>query len=405
MLSLILSLALSQTILDATNKSLEVVTTTTAPVDFFCSYVDYAASTVTPADTQGAITTATTTTYISAPASSTQRQMRRCSFRNKSTTTSNRLTFQKRVGVTAYEGYSAPLAPGESVKVDAEGEWAVYDSSGILRVPANSVIDGRTVSFLKVGAASEAAGLFQLMNKDTGMPGAWVPGTPGLNGDHVACNTTADATIAGATFLPDPASGNYFLTSATAGVSVASMPFMADLLWFNTGLAVATTTAQAITFGTLNARDQNGSTNGEGVYAAILVTTATTNAGAITNTTMSYTNSDGTPTRTATIASFPATAVAGAFIPFQLAAGDRGIRSIESVTLGTTYGGGAISLVVYRPLVFVPGPVVNVGGTMSVVNAAPSGIKLWNGSCLNVGYLASGTGATTLQLSANLTVR
>jgi hypothetical protein len=405
MLSLIVALLASQTILDATNKSLEVVTTTTAPVDFFCSYVDYASGTVTPADTQGAITTATTTTYVSAPAASTQRQLRRCSFRNKSTTASNRLTFQKDVGGTNYEAHSVSLGPGEATKLDTEGEWAVYDSSGILRVPATTVIDGRTVSFLKVGATSEAAGLWQLQNKDTGMPGAWVPGTPGLNGDHVVCSTTADATIAGAPYLPDPASGSYYLTSATVGVSVAAMPFMMDLLWFNTGLVVTTTTAQAITFGTLGARDENGATNGNGVFAAILVTTATTNASAVTNTTMSYTNSNGTAGRTATITSFPATAVAGAFVPFQLQAGDSGIQSIQSVTLGTSYAAGAISLVVYRPLVYLPSPVANVGGTISVVNAAPAGVKLWNGTCLNVGYLASATTATTLNLAANLTVR
>lgn len=405
MLSLVISLALSQTILDSTTKSLEVVTTTTAAIDYTVSYVDYTSTTVTPADTQGAITTATTTTYVSAPASSTQRQLRRASFRNKSTSSSNKLTFQKDVSGTNYELYSVTLAPGESVKLDAEGEWHVFGSDGIERVAGTTAIDGRTISWLKVGATSEAAGLWQLQNKDTGVPGAWVPGTPGVNGDAVSCNATADATIAGAPYLPDPSSGNYYLVSATAAASVAGMPFVMDLIWFNTGLTVTTTTAQAITPPTLGARDADGSTNGEGWQAAILVTTATTNGAAITNTTLSYTDSDGNTGNTATISSFPATAVAGAFIPFQLAAGDRGIRTIASVTLGTSYGGGAISLVLYRPLAYVSAPVANIGGTINVVNASPGGTKVWNGSCLNVGYLASATTATTLNLNAQLVVR
>lgn len=405
MLSLVISLALSQTIIDSTTKSLEVVTTTTASVDYAVSYVDYTSTTVTPADTQGAITTATTTTYVSAPGASTQRQLRRASFRNKSTSSSNKLTFQKDVSGTNYELYSVTLAPGESVKIDAEGEWHVFGSDGIERVAGSTAIDGRTISWLKVGATSEAAGLWQLQNKDTGVPGAWVPGTPGVNGDAVSCNATADATIAGAPYLPDPSSGNYYLVSATAAASVAGMPFVMDLIWFNTGLTVTTTTAQAITPPTLGARDADGSTNGEGWQAAILVTTATTNAGAVTNTTLSYTDSDGNTGNTATISSFPATAVAGAFVPFQLAAGDRGIRTIASVTLGTSYGGGAISLVLYRPLAYVSAPVANIGGTINVVNASPGGTKVWNGSCLNVGYLASATTATTLNLNAQLVVR
>lgn len=405
LLTLLPALASAQTILSETTHSLEVVTTTTAAIDYFVSYVDYASGTATPGSTQGAITTATTTTWVAAPAASTQRQLRRATFRNKSTSTSNRLTFQKDVSGTNYEAYSVTLAPGESVKMDAEGEWQVYDSAGIVRTPATTVIDGRTQSFLKVGATSEAAGIFHTLTGSAGMPGAWVPGTPGLNGDHVSCNTTADATIAGSPYLPDPASGNYYLTSATAGATVASVPFIYDLLWFNTGLVVTTTTAQSITFGTANARDQEGATNGEGIFLALHVTTATTNASAVTTITASYTDSDGNAGNTATIPSFPATAALGTFVPFLLAAGDRGVRSVESITLGTTLTAGAVSVVLFRPIAYIPSPVANVGGTISVVNANPTGTKLWNGTCLVMGYLASATTANTVSIQTQLTVR
>lgn len=60
---------------------------------------------------------------------------------------------------------------------------------------------------------------------------------------------------------------------------------------------------------------------------------------------------------------------------------------------------------VIRPVAYVSAPVANIGGTINVVNASPAGAKLWNGTCLNVGYLASATTATTLNLNAQLTVR
>lgn len=384
--------------------ALELVTSAACTLDVVISYVDYTSSAATPGAQVTAITTATTTTVLSAPAASTQRQVKRLNARNKSTTACT-VTMQRDVSGTNYELYSTSLGADDTFTVDSEGERHVYGMDGLEKFAGTNSIDGRTEAWLKVGATSEAAGLWQLQLKDTGRPGAWVPGTPGVNGDAVSCNTTADATIAGAPYLPDPATGNYFLTSFTAGLSVAGMAGLFDVIWYNTGLVVTTTTAQTITLPTLPARDADGSTNGEGWMAAILVTTATTNASAVTNTTLSYTDSEGNAGNTATISSFPATAVAGAFIPFQLAAGDRGIRNIASVTLGTSYGGGAISLVLYRPIAYVSSPVANIGGTINVVNSAPTGVKLWNGTCLAPGYLAGATTATTTNLNAQLTVR
>lgn len=395
--------AVAATIYTSTD-SLELVTSAACSLDVVVSYVDYTSSAATPGAQVAAITTATTTTVLSAPAASTQRQMKRMNARNKSTTTCT-VTMQRDVSGTNYELYSTALGSGDTYTIDSEGERHVYGSDGLEKLAGLNNIDGRTQSFLKVGATSEAAGLFQLQLKDTGMPGAWVPGTPGVNGDAVSCNTTADATIAGAPYLPDPATGNYYLTSMTAGQSVASMAFLIDVIWYNTGLTVTTTTAQTITLPTLPARDTDGSTNGEGWYAAILVTTATTNASAVTNTTLSYTDSEGNAGNTATISSFPATAVAGAFIPFQLAAGDRGIRNIASITLGTSYATGAISLVLYRPIAYVSSPLANVGGSLNVVNSAPTGVKLWNGTCLAPGYLASATTATNTNINAHIVVR
>jgi hypothetical protein len=201
------------------------------------------------------------------------------------------------------------------------------------------------IFFIKGGVTNEAAGVpFTLFYMGSSPPAAAAP-TPGLDG-------AALTSYAGQLPFSNPASGNTYLADLTVSFSVGGgvngTLILADRLWHNSGLSVTTTTAQTLSSVTWPARDQNGSTDGVGVMVGIEVSTATTNAGAITNTTMEYTNSSGTGTRTATISSFPATALAGTFIPFELQAGDVGVRSIQSVTLGTSYGGGVIHLVAYR---------------------------------------------------------
>lgn len=382
-------------LLTNTTHILELVTSSTASVDYSISYVDMDSTTFTPGSTDGAITTVTTTTILSAPASSTQRQVKMMSIANKGTA-SNTVTVQKDVSGTNYEILPAiVLGADESLQyIDGKG-FSVLDSSGRIKyqVPQASGTTGKAFQFYKIGVASEAIGIQHSHYAATGNPGAFAPGSPGVAGRTTDGTTTTDA---GCIPIWTP-TGSLFLTGFDVASSVICQAILHDLLWINTGVVVTTTTAQTINSTTLPARDNNGSTNGEGIYAAILVTTATTNVGAVTNTTLSYTNSDGTAGRTATMSSFPATAVAGTFVPFQLATGDRGIRSIQSVTLGTSYGGGAISLVLFRDLAATPCLVANVGGSSSLsLAAANPGVRLYNGSGLLLRQLCSATTATTL---------
>ena len=208
--------------------------------------------------------------------------------------------------------------------------------------------------FFKVGATMEATGVMHSLFYTTGVPGAATAPSPGING-------AALTTYAGQIPYTNPSSGNGYLAGVNVCGTLVGTLLVCDRLWHNSGVAVTTTTAQAITTPTWPARDKAGSTNGDGIMVGIEVSTATTNAGAVTNTTMSYTDQGGTAGNTATITSFPATAVAGTFVPFQLAAGDTGVRAIASVTLGTSYGGGAIHLVAYRVLATIPVSVANSG--------------------------------------------
>ena len=403
-------------LLNTINESLEIVTSSVANLDYNISYVDITTTTFTPDSEQGAIVSATTTTILAAPLVSTQRQVKMITIVNKHATASNNIILQKDVSGTNYQltgTYS--LSAGDSLRVDVDGNIQIFDKNGRIKNTNTDIVGytGFPMEFHKIGTASEAIGNWYAFFKDSGFPGAYNLGSPGLNGWWVDASQTsnaanpAGASQVGVPLLSNPASGSYYINNIGMGASVAHLLNLIDIIWYNTGAVVTTTTAQSITVPASSkpARDMYGSTNGEGWQVGILVTAATTNAGVITNMTVSYTNSDGTAGRTATIAAFPATAVIGTFVPFQLAAGDRGVRSVESETLGTSLVTGSVSLVIYRTIASVVNPVANVGGIMNKLTSDPTGVRIYNGSALNWIYRSAATTATTMNGTINIVER
>lgn len=150
-------------------------------------------------------------------------------------------------------------------------------------------------------------------------------------------------------------------------------------------------------------RDKFGSTNGEGVKIALYALTALGNAAAISNTTISYTDESGNAGATGTFQAAvgyqaPATPVIGTFMPFTLAAGDRGVRTLASITLATTYTSGTMSLIAYRPILTIGTSVVNVPATIPI---PAHGIRVYPGSC----FAFVNVGSATLALAnASFTV-
>lgn len=215
------------------------------------------------------------------------------------------------------------------------------------------------IYFEKIGVTMEAAGVLHSTLYMAGYPGAGVAPTSAIAGDALT-------SYPGQIPFDNPVSGNAYLGRFSPLTSQTARVFLADRLWHNANISSTTTTAQTVNSTTLPARDSAGSTSGAGILVALEVSTVTGNVSAITNMTLSYTNSAGTSGRTGTIASFPATAIAGTFIPFQLQAGDVGVRSIQSVTLGTSLVSGVVHLVAYR--VFADSPILvgNVGEVSDV---------------------------------------
>lgn len=240
---------------------------------------------------------------------------------------------------------------------------------------------------LKQTGTMEGVGIMHSLLYATGRPGAGVAPSPGIAG-------AALTSYAGQIPHQDaPALQQTYLALFEAVSSQPGTLLVCDRLWHNSGIAVATTTAQTVNSVALPARDRLGAVDGDGVLLGLEVSTATTNAGAISNTVASYTNSTGGAGRTASILSFPATAIAGTFVPFNFQGGDLGVRSIQSVTLGTSYVSGAIHLVAYRILgsLGLPSPSV-----LARANFADLGFpRLFDGTTPFLLWIAGSTTATT----------
>jgi hypothetical protein len=239
----------------------------------------------------------------------------------------------------------------------------------------------------KDAQTAKSAGIPHTPWYGTGIIGAGAAPTGALNGATIS---STSGVLAGAVPMPAAAAGE---TTRLARLSLVQagnvgMVWLVDKQWGNVPV-VTTTGAQAITSPTWVARDASASTSGAGVYLALECSSATGNGGAITNTTVSYTNSAGVAGRTATVASFPATAVQGTWVPLSLQAGDVGVRSVQSITLGTSYVSGQVHLVAFRYIADLALPLTNVA---SAGNFTSLGLPtIWDNSALQLVYWPTST--------------
>jgi len=381
--------------LTSTSDIIRVVTSQAAQIEVHASYVDWNGSAITPGRTNTPhITTATTTTVVAAPGASVQRNVKHLNITNDHASASCAVTVEHFDGTTAIELMAFTLLPGENMIFGEEGRWAHRDANGA-EYPAAGLgaYNGFSVPFMKLGTAADAVGFWYCTSKDAGFPGAWAPGTPGINGRVTDGTAAGDA---GCIPIKNPAVGANFLTELIMGSSVIHSNLFFDVLWVNSGINVTTTTAQAIVTPTLPARDVNGTTNGEGCMIGLLFVAAATNAAAIANSTVSYTNSDGVAGRTATLANgngaqIPATPVIGTIVWFFMQAGDKGVRSIESITLGTSLVTGTVSLLIARDIASIGTFIANAQVQRAL---SPPGVRLYNNTCMLHCTLASATTVT-----------
>lgn len=381
--------------LTSTSDILRVITSAAAQIECHASWVDVASGAgLLGRQNTPAITTATTTTVVPSPAASTGRNVKHLNITNDHASASCIVTVEHFDGTTATEIIAFTLLPGENMIFAENGNWSHRDAQGAEYPPAGKgAFDGFSVSFMKTSTGSDATGYWYCTSKDPGFPGAWSPGSPGVNGRVTDGTTAADF---GCIPVRNPATGANFLTEMTMGTNVPHANMFFDILWVNTGLVVTTTTAQAIAMPALPARDVNGTTNGEGCMIGILCTSASGLAAVASNATVSYTNSSGVAGRTATLSAIvgsqaPATPVIGTVIWFNLQAGDKGVQSIQSITLNTSWVSGTISLFIARDIAMIGTTVANI---LSQKFLSEPGVRLYNGICMLHSILSSAATAT-----------
>lgn len=112
--------------LKSTSAAVTVDTSSTANIEVHASWVDLvdAATTATPDDANVLISTATTTTIVPAPGSSTTcRRVKFISIRNSHGATSNTLTVKHNSGTVTVKMPDVSLAPGETLEYTEANGW------------------------------------------------------------------------------------------------------------------------------------------------------------------------------------------------------------------------------------------------------------------------------------------
>ena len=383
-------------ILASTADLIRVVTSHAATIEVHASFVDLNGTTVTPGRTNTLISTATTTTIVGSPGTSTVRNLKHLNITNDHTSQSCSVTVEHSDGTTVIELMQFVLLPGENMILNEEGRWAHRDAQGAEYPPAGlGAYTGNSISFMKTGTAADTVGYWYGTFKDAGFPGAWAPGTPGVNGRVTDGTAAADY---GCIPIKNASVGANYLTELQMAASVNHSHFFYDVLWVNSGLSVtSTSTVQAISSPTLPARDLNGTTDGEGCVIGLYFSAASTLAAVNALSQVTYTNSKGTGSRIATLlgvqgSQAPATPVVGTVLWYNLAAGDTGVRSIQGFNIGaTSWLTGTINLFIARDIASIGTTIPNVCAQKII---GTPGIRLYNGSCIHHAVLASAITAT-----------
>lgn len=239
---------------------------------------------------------------------------------------------------------------------------------------------------------AQTAGTWYCLSQGAGNPSANTVFGTGTNLKF----QSMDDTIAGAIQHGGNVSTDtkHIVNASAFSAAATTMPavfMLVDLLGFYPITTTTTTGAQTLD----NTVTIPRYTSGAGVQAFI---TPSTVYGAGTPTvTLTYTNSAGTASRTTPSSpALPTETTAapvgsitysgtgsgkyGPFIP--LAAGDSGIRSVQSINFSATHTSGVANLVLCRPLLTLPMTTIGVAAERDLLNQVPSLPRVYDGAHL-----------------------
>jgi len=215
-------------LLKATTETLKITTSSIADIDFSVSYADITTTTFVPSTNEGKIVSAATTTILSAPAASAQRQIKLITISNRHASTSNTVTIYKDISATGYNlNPPTTLLAGETLQyIDASG-WVYYSATGAIKSDQTAAGATTQIQFNNNGTLSGDADF------------AW----DGANKDLLLLGADTTILAAGITNEPTPPSSDTALIYAKAisgkmqlkikGPSGLDTPIQAAL-WSNT---------------------------------------------------------------------------------------------------------------------------------------------------------------------------
>jgi hypothetical protein len=243
--------------------------------------------------------------------------------------------------------------------------------------------------FAKKSAGGVVTRLLSFMPAE-GIPGKSVVPTSGLNGGGVLL-TSYPGQIPFTN--PSGSDKSYLARLSVAGREKVAL-ILCDRIWHNSGFSVTLgPTTQSFTVSGTPCPDftrdiNNGTVSakyGEGVYVGIEYYAAMSSTASIT---VTYTNSDGTTGKTGQV-SLNSSMTTGNFEIVPLAAGDTGVRSIQSAIMSAAAASGSISFVAFRPIAIVG---LQTANASSAIDALTSGFpELYNNT---VPFLLAGSEAT-----------
>lgn len=252
-----------------------------------------------------------------------------------------------------------------------------------------SLGQGDFSSFFKIGTAPDGTATFYSFWKDPGGPGAGTnpAGTPGTAYDLDAGGLWAWADVEGG-------GAERYLGELELMASQPCTLFIYDRLVGVGGLSVATTGNKTCATTALTRY-----TNGLGVEAWVEFSTAgTANTGVITLN--DYTDNDGNTGQTGTSVSMPSTTPnIGTLVRLPLAAGDRGVRAVNTINVGTATTTGVVNLVLMKRIAAIPVK-VNAGTPVNLLSHMAKLPRIYDGCTPMLVMYSQNANATTVHGSS-----
>jgi hypothetical protein len=236
------------------------------------------------------------------------------------------------------------------------------------------------VPLLKSAFSPQAAGAFMGLWAIAGIPGAGANSSDGVGG-AIPTSATAGA-------IPFSNVSNTYMARLFATATITGQLFLYDRLWHNSGLSPTSLGAQTVNSTTLTRPDATGAD-----VEAWMQVYGTLGAGS-TAPTISYTDQDGNAGNTGTLQGFVTTAATNRCFVFSLAAGDTGVRSIETYTNGATMTSGTFGLILRRLVTSCGIPVANTPAVLDPIGAGLP--RIYDSACLELVWTASATSSVVL---------